>query len=50
LAFSGLIAPAISPKGDLAACNRGLEEVDALDKRHGKRGLPGRRVLDRECQ
>jgi hypothetical protein len=50
LAFSGLIAPAISPKGDLAACNRGLEEVDALDKRHGKRGLPGPRVLDRECQ
>lgn len=44
LSFSGLIAPAISPKGNLAARDRGLEEVGALDERDGEGGLPGRCV------
>jgi hypothetical protein len=48
LSFSGLIAPAISTKGDLAASDGGLEEVDALDKRHREGGLPRRRVSARK--
>jgi hypothetical protein len=40
LSFSRSVTPAISPKDDLAACDRGLEEVNALDERDGEGGLP----------